>query len=191
MSNLNTTSQRMLDYYPHVIKTIQEFKAITLTEGVELEDIHGKFQSVTDNAYLTTMDEKRVSEWEQILGIVPIQSSTVGDRRDTVIARIRGQGKLNTALINSIVNAFTGGTANSWVEDSILYVEITPPPGNKQFQFANVEQELSKKVPAHLNFKVSRNYLEWREIKNNYSTWGDVKNTFDTWEDVYLFVPFE
>lgn len=191
MSDMNTTSQRMLDYYPHVIKTIQEFKAITLAEGVELEDVRDKLQPVTDNAYLTTMDEKRVSEWEQILGIVPIQGSTVGDRRDTVIARIRGQGKLNTALISAIVNAFTGGTANSWVEDSILYVEITPPPGNKQFQFANVEQELSNKVPAHLNFKVSRNYLDWKEVSENYSTWGDIKNNFDTWYDVLIFTPFE
>ena len=137
------------------------------------------------------MTEDRVVQWENILGIRPLENSTVQDRRETIIARIRGQGKLNTALINSIVNAFTGGTANSWVKDSVLYVEITPPPNNKQFQFANVEQELSLKVPAHLGFNVSRNYFEWRDIKANFATWGDVKDNLDTWNDVFLFVPFQ
>jgi hypothetical protein len=89
------------------------------------------------------------------------------------------------------VNAFTGGTANSWVEDNTLYVEITPPPGNKQFQFANIEQELRMKVPAHMGFKVSRNYKEWQEVNAVYKTWGDIKDNFTTWEDVYLFTPFK
>lgn len=191
MSDISITSKRMLDYYPHIIKTIQEFKAITQAEGVELENVYDKFQSITDNAYLTTMDEQRVQEWERVFGIVPLQESSISDRRETVIARIRGQGKLNTEVINSIVNAFTGGTANSWVEGGVLYVEITPPPGNKQYKFTNVEHELSLKIPSHLGFEVSRNYYEWREIAQDYSTWGDVKDNFATWTDVQIFSPFK
>jgi hypothetical protein len=181
----------MNDYYPHVIRSILEFKSIIDSEYPEVEDVNGCSDRVMEDAYLLTMNEDRILEWEKILGIVPIDGSSVSDRRETITARIRGQGKLNTTLINSIVRTFTGGSANSWVADSTLYVEITPPPGNKQFQFANVEQELRKKVPAHLNFMVSRNYFEWKDIKNSFSTWGDVKSHFDTWDDVYLFVPFQ
>ena len=76
------------------------------------------------------------------------------------------------------------------MENSCLYVEITPPPGNKQYQFANVQQELSKKVPAHLGFNVSRNYYTWGEVNDKFNTWEDVKNDMPKWEDVYLFVPF-
>lgn len=183
--------ERMNSYYPEVIRSIQEFKAIIDAQYPEFENLNAAIDGITKNAYLSTMEESRIEQWEQIFGIKPIEGSALEDRRETVIARIRGQGKLNTALINSIVNAFTGGTANSWVKDGVLYVEITAPPGNKQFKFANVEQELSLKVPAHLGLQVSRNYLEWQEIKANYSTWGDIKDNFDTWEDVYLFVPFE
>ena len=183
--------KRMNGYYPEVILAIQEFRAIIDAQYPEFENLNAAIESITKNAYLSTMEESRVEQWEKIFGIKPIEGSSVEDRRETIIARIRGQGKLNTALINSIVNAFTGGTANSWVKDNVLYVEITPPPGNKQFKFANVEQELRLKIPAHLGFNVSRNYLEWKEVKDNYNTWGDVKNTFDTWEDVYLFVPFK
>lgn len=181
--------ERMNNYYPQVIQAIEEFKAIVDTESPELEDLSVAKDRVIDDAYFLTMSEKRVEQWENILGIRPLEDSSVSDRRDTIIARIRGQGKLNTALINSIVNAFTGGTANSWVEDGVLYVEITPPPSNKQYKFSNVEQELVKKVPAHLGFNVRRNYLEWVEVKNDYATWQDVKNNFSSWNDVYLFTP--
>jgi hypothetical protein len=182
--------ERMNSYYPEIIRTIDEFQAIIKAESPEFEDLESNMQSVLDNAHLITMNEYRIAEWEKILNIKPLANSTVDDRRDTVIARIRGQGKLNTNLINMIVNTFTGGTANSWVEDSTLYVEITPPPNNKQYRFENVEQEIAKKVPAHLGFKIERNYYTWGEIQNDYATWGDVNSSFNKWEDVLLFVPF-
>lgn len=183
--------ERMNGYYPEVIQKITEFKSIIDSEYPEFEDVSLIKDSVTDNAYLTTMGESRVEEWERIFGIRPVDGSSLNDRRETIIARIRGQGKLNTELINSIVKTFTGGTANSWVKNSILYVEITPPPENKQYIFSNVEQELAKKIPAHLGFQVSRNYYEWSEVQDSYSTWQDVKDNVEKWNDVFMFIPFE
>lgn len=180
---------RMIDYYPSVISAITEFRSIIDAEYPMFEELDTARTQVLDDAYLTTMGETRITQWERILSVTPLPDSSIQDRRDTIIARIRGQGKLNTETINSIVYTFTGGTAISWVENSCLYVEITPPPNNKSYKFANVEQELSKKVPAHLGFRVSRNYYEWGDIKNNHETWQDVKDEFDTWNDVYLFVP--
>lgn len=182
---------RMNSYYPSVIRSIEEFKAIVDGEYPEFEDLSNNGGKAIDDAYLTTMGEDRVEQWENILGITPMSGSKVEDRRNTIIARIRGQGKLNTELINSIVNAFTGGTANSWVKDGTLYVEITPPPENKSFLFPNVEQELKHKVPAHLGFQVSRNYYDWGQIKSNFTTWQEVVDGFPNWSDVYLFSPFK
>ena len=181
---------RMNEYYPEVIRTITEFQAIIDGEYPEFEQLSEANQAITNDAYLLTMSEDRVEQWEHVLGITPLVDSSLSDRRDTITARIRGQGKLNTTLISNIVNAFTGGTANSWIEDSVLYVEITPPPGNKQFKFKTVEQELALKVPAHLGLKVERNYYDWGDVISKYSTWKDVRDNFGAWEDVYLFSPF-
>lgn len=182
--------ERMNSYYPQVIQSIDEFKAIINADYHEFEDLSSGVTRVVNDAYLATMSEERIEQWEQILGITPVEGSSTSDRRDTVIARIRGQGKLNTALINSIVNVFTGGTANSWVENSVLYVEITPPPGNKPFQLSNVEQELRNKIPAHLGFNISRNYFTWGNINDKFETWGAMQETLDNWNNVFLFVPF-
>ena len=183
--------ERMNGYYPSVVQTIKEFQAIINSEYPEIEALHEGNERVLADAYLTTMTEERIEQWEKILKIQPIENSTIEDRRDTILARIRGQGKLNTALINSIVNTFTGGTAISYIVDSVLYVEITPPPENKQYQFTNVEQELALKVPAHLGLKVARNYYTWNDIIAYAPTWQDVYDSFETWEDVYLYTPFE
>lgn len=184
--------ERMNSYYPKVIQSILEFQAIIDGEYPEIENIKDGTNRVISDAYLTKMSEDRIEQWENMLGIRPIENSSVDDRRETVVARIRGQGKLNSELINIIVGTFTnGGTANAWVKDSVLYVEITPPPNNKQYQFANVEQELKNKIPAHLDLQVSRNYYSWEDIEKSFATWGDIINSpFDTWEDVFLFVPF-
>lgn len=181
--------ERMLGYYPQVIREIFEFQAIIDAESEQMQAQSDGRDAVMNQSYLTTMGETRIKQWEKALGITPIQDSSLEDRRDTIVARIRGQGKLNEALISSIVNAFTGGKAKSWVENSTLYVEITPPPGNKQYQFANVEQELNKKLPAHLGLSVNRSYVDWNKIKSTFTTWQNVKDSFDTWEDVYLYIP--
>lgn len=182
--------ERMNRYYPQVILAIEEFKAILDADYPEFEELANSGENVLNDAYLYTMSESRVMEWERMLGIRPLYDSSIQDRRETIIARIKGQGKLNTALINAIVKTFTGGTANSWIKDSVLYVEITPPPENKNYKFENVEQELSLKVPAHLGINVKRNYLEWVDVLASYPTWQDVKDNFDTWSEVVVFTPF-
>jgi hypothetical protein len=176
--------ERMMGYYPQIIQSVLEFQAIIDGEHLEIEKLADGTIRVINDAYLTTMSEDRIKQWENVLGIQPIEYSSISDRRDTIIARIRGQGKLNTERINAIVNAFTGGTANSWIEDGVLYVEITPPPENKQFRFENVEQEIAKNVPAHLGLNIRRNYQLWSGVEYENATWSEVRTNYGTWQDV-------
>jgi hypothetical protein len=132
------------------------------------------------------MSEERIKQWERRLNIQPLANSTLADRQEVIIARIRGQGKLNTESINRIVNSFTGGTAKSWVEDGILHVEITPPPGNKDYQFTNLKKELASKIPAHLGFELYRTYYTWGEVTTNDPDWLSVQINYNTWDDVRL-----
>lgn len=179
--------ERMLNYYPQVIQQLIEFKALIKSEGFEVDIASNQIELLVNEKYLTTMGEKRISEWEKALGMVYESDDTLQDRRDAIIARIRGQGKLNTSLINAIVNAFTGGTAISYIKNSVLYVKITPPPNNKQYKFENVRRELIKKVPAHLGLEVLRNYATWGDVKDNYASWETVSQ-MENWEELKLLI---
>lgn len=175
---------RMDRYYPNVVRNVQEFRAIIDGEYPEFNLTHDNTQVIIDNAYLTTMDESRIIQWENALNIIPLANSSIEDRRATIIARIRGSGKLNTALINRIVAVFTGGTAISYIQNSALHVEIQPPPSSKSYKFKNVENELKRRIPAHLGLSVTRSYQTWNDVKTNHATWDAVKNTYTRWRNV-------
>ena len=181
------SGERMREYYPPVIQRILEFQALIRTEGFEVDFLTSDISLCVNEAYLVTMSEERIVEWEKALNIAPSVDDSLQDRRDVIVARIRGQGKLNTKLINTIVKAFTEGTAKSYIRDSMLYVDVTPPPKNKQYKFENVEREIKKKIPAHLGLSVKRNYSTWGEIKENFTDWNTVKNLAD-WEELKLYV---
>lgn len=178
--------ERMKSCYPQVINKIAEFKAIIDSEYKEFADLHLLCDEVAENAYLGTMHEARIVEWEKALDIKPLPISTLEDRREVIMARLRGQDKLNTAVINAIVNTFTGGKAHSYIQDSTLVVEVEPPSGNKNYVFENLEYELASRVPCHIGLSVIRKYNRWIDIKEANEDWSDVHKWYYTWEDVLL-----
>lgn len=189
-NQVTESGNRMLDYYPEVIKRLLEFKALMFGEGFEIDSSKDNVDSTLSDAYLETMGEDRIEQWEQVLRLTPSAISTLENRRDAIKARIRGNGKLNTAAINLIVSAFTNGTAESYFKDSTLYVKIKPPPNNKQYIFSDVETELKRRIPAHIGLKVSRDYSTWGEIKNNFASWQTISEE-DNWKDIMLYVTSE
>lgn len=185
-------NEQMLNYYPEVIKAIREFQILIKTQSLEVEEMHEELTKLLGNAYISTADESTIAKWEQMLGITPLEQGEddletwLSDRRETILARLYNAEKLNSKTISDIVKIFTNGTAESYFKDGVVHVKISPPEDNKQYKFENVEQELRKKVPAHLGFQVDRNYYTWLETKSNYETWNDIKNNFATWEDILL-----
>lgn len=178
--------ERMLEYYPPVVRSIKEFQAIVDTESTEMEQFANARDDVLNDAYLLTMGEERIKSWERIFGLSFDANATLQDRRETVIARLRSKGKLNTQSIVAIVNSFTGGTAKANMEDSTLVVKIQPPHGSKSFRFESVEKELSKNLPSHIGLSVVRDYPTWETLMNNTGTWSNSMFYYRTWEEVLL-----
>lgn len=183
-------NEQMLNRYPEVIKAIREFQLLIKTQSMEVEEMHKHLTNILSNAYITSADEETIAMWEQYLGITPLDQGDdtleawLEDRKETILARLYQVERLNSATIADIVKIFTGGTVTSFFRDGTIHVYIDPPNDSKQYKFENVEQELRKKVPAHLNFVVSRNYYTWLQTKNDYSTWNDVYNGVSTWEEL-------
>lgn len=180
---------RMINYYPNIVKQIKEIQSIVDAEYPEFCELDTEREVVLTNAWLSTMDESRILQWEQILHITPLEDSTLQDRREVIIARIFGGFKLNTQSIENIVHMFTNGYAGSWFKDSTIYVIVYPPQGNKQYKFENVEAELMRRKPAHLNMVVDRGYPYWQDIYDYMDDWQDVMDTCETWDDVKMYPP--
>lgn len=176
--------ERMIGYYPKVIQSIEEFQAIVDSEYPEIEDIKNNTERVISDAYLTTMSSERVTEWEKLLSIRPVEGATLEGRRDSVIARIRGQGKLNTKLIKTIVSTFTGADCDTWIENSTLNILLYPSRDNKEYVLDNLVQEISMKVPTHLGLRITKAWQTWDNVNSQHANWQGVKSIYGTWEDV-------
>lgn len=180
---------RMINYYPNIVKQIEEIQAIVDAEYPEFCELDTEREVVLANAWLSTMDESRILQWEQILHITPLEDSTLQDRRETIAARVYGGYKLNTESIRAIVNIFTQSGCRSYFRDSTIYVIIYPPSGDKTYKFENIENELWRRVPAHLNLNVSRSYSTWGDVNNHHASWNTLYNEYNNWEDVYFWLP--
>lgn len=181
------SGSRMLNYYPQVIKQILEFQALMYAEGFEIDFLKSDIQLIANNAYLNTMDESRIAEWEEVFELPYKADYSIEDRRDRIIAEFRGNDKLNTAAIESIVSTFTKGSTTSFIKDGVLYVQILPPGENKQYRFENVESALKKRVPAHLGLVVTRHYSTWGEVKDNFTSWETVAS-MENWDELKLYI---
>lgn len=177
--------RRMFDYYPLAVQIIVDFQAVIFSEFPEFEMALVASENVLYNAFLLTMGDERIAEWEAILHLGHDEDDTVEQRRDAVIARLRGIGKLNTESINRIVNAFTGGTAESYVENSTLYVWIIPPRESRAYKFKAIEDEISMRKPAHLGLHVERRFQTWGEVNTKCATWQEEATKYNTWNDTF------
>lgn len=183
---MSMIQDRMKGYYPPVVIKIKDIEATVDAEYPEFEAVNESQAHIFSDKYLVPgeVSEKRIKEWESALEMSVTADATLADRRDAIVARIRGGNKLNTQSISSIVNAFTGGQAKAYIENSTLYVAILAPADNQTFIFDNVEREIERLKPAHLGLSVYRAYKTWNQVKANNSTWGDVMNNNATWFDV-------
>lgn len=183
---MSMIQDRMRGYYPPVVINIKDIAAIVDAEYPEFEGLDESEMQIFYDKYLVEgeVSEDRIKAWEAELNLSVTADATMADRRDAIIARIRGGNKLNTQTISNIVNAFTGGQAKAYIENSTLYVAILSPADNHTYIFENVEREIERLKPAHLGLSVYRAYKTWNQIKTTYSTWNDVKVGLDTWLDV-------
>ena len=189
----NATTQKIQDYIsefirpsifqylPSILQPFLEFQEICDTEDVEFERMYPAISTLYAETTIRYCSEERLAEWERALKVNP--EGTLEQRRLFMLATIRGNGKLNEAKINSIVNAFTGGTAIVTLENSVIVVKVLPPHNGEIYLFPDIERSLSQLIPAHLGLSVIRFYSSWGDIKNNLTSWQSVKN-LDDWQDV-------
>lgn len=179
-------AQRMLEYLPIFLREVPEIQAILESQGHEVDRFRDNIKIVINDAYILSASESRIQEWEQKLKIIP--AGTLEQRKQFLLAVLRGQGKLNETKIKTIVKTFTGGDAVVTFENSTLGVKILPPDAGDIYLFPDVERALSPRIPAHIGLIVRRWYCVWADIKQNYTDWTSVSQA-GSWQDVKNYIP--
>lgn len=172
-----------MNYLPWFYRDISEIEAIAEALDKEFIELQNNVSILPQDAAISTSSESRLSEWEQILGIIPQDRDTT-QRRMMILARLRGTGKLNEDKIKTIVRTFTGGGSLVSFANSTITVKVSPPEWGEIFLFPDVEKALKPLIPAHLQLTVERYYNTWFDRQNQHTTWEEVNNSYADWAAV-------
>ena len=173
---------KMIGWYPTTVVAVDAMRAVNDVVGHELDNARARGALLNNNAFLFWMDESRLAEWENALEIDVPENSTVEERRNVIVAKIRGQNKFNVSNIKSIVKTFTGGDAEVTVADGVISVKVLPPNNGQLYNQSALVWELKNKIPAHMQLNIERYYSTWGDVKNNETSWQSIRSGYTNWD---------
>lgn len=81
----------ILEYLPAIFADVKEMIVHASAERPELEKLWNASDDAYNNQFLYSLTENGVERWEKIIGIVPLGTDTLEDRRFRIINRVNAQ----------------------------------------------------------------------------------------------------
>ena len=167
-------------YAPPFLAEIREMAEIYRTQGYEVGQLQHDLEDLIDQCYIVTATWG-LPRWEQMFGVATNMSLTYEQRREILMAKLRGQGTRTKKMIEDTAAAFSGGEVKV-IEDNprhlfiIRFIGIKGIPRNMQ-AFVSMLEDIK---PAHLAYRFEYRYTTWNELKPY--TWNHLGGM--TWDDV-------
>lgn len=167
-------------YAPPFLAELREMVEIYRTQGYEVGQLEHDLRDLLDQCFIP-IATWGLTRWENVYGVTTNLSLSYEQRREILMAKIRGQGTTTKKMIEDTAAAFSGGEVKV-IEDNpshlfiIQFVGIKGIPRNMQAFIAMLEDI----KPAHLVYRFEYRYTVWNELKAY--TWDHLKTM--TWDDV-------
>ena len=152
-------------YAPPFLAGIREMAEIYRTQGYEAGQLQHDLEELIEQCYIVTATWG-MSRWEQMFGVATNMSLTYEQRREILMAKLRGQGTTTRKMIEDTPNHLF----------VIRFVGIKGIPRNMQ-AFITMLEDIK---PAHLAYRFEYRYTIWREVKPY--TWGQMRHM--TWSEI-------
>lgn len=169
-------------YVPHFLSELRELSELYRAEGYEIGYLQHNLRDLFDQCFIATATWGLVL-WESMYGVVTNLSLSYEQRREILLAKLRGQSTTTKQMIEDTAAAFSGGEVQV-IEDNphhhfvIRFVGIKGIPRNMQ-AFIDMLEDIK---PAHLSYNFEYTYTVWGNLKG--LTWGDLKA--QTWGEIRI-----
>ena len=167
-------------YQPEVIRDYREFKAIAQTENSALTDCWSASDKVFCNQFVETLTEEGCRMWENCLGIQPMGTDTLEERRFRIKARLNENLPYTMRMLKNSLSALCGADGYSLTLYAGEYrlkilVELTVKK-----MFAEAENMVKRMIPANMIIDISLRYNQWLALRP--ITWGQAAGY--TWGEI-------
>ncbi len=182
-----STDEEQKDYYvdlaryaPPFLAEIRELKAIYETEGYAVGLLDHELSELLDQCFISTATWG-LTRWEEVYGLVTNMALSYEQRREILMAKLRGQGTTTAQMIKETAETFSGGEIEV-IEDNpdyhfiVRFIGIKGIPRNMN-AFVSMLEDIK---PAHLSYSFEYRYTVWNELINR--SWSSV--TSYTWDSI-------
>ncbi len=167
-------------YAPPFMVEIREIAEIYRAQGYEVGRLQYELHDLLKQFFVVTATWG-LAKWEEMYGVTTNLSLTHEQRREIIMAKMRGQGTTTRQMIEDTAATFSGGEVKV-IEDNpnhrfiIQFVGIKGIPRNMQ-AFISMLEDIK---PAHLAYMFEYQYTIWSELQPY--IWGNLKEM--AWEDI-------
>ncbi len=181
------TDQEQKDYYvdlaryaPPFLAELRELKAIYETEGYAVGLLEHEISDLLDQCFISTATWG-LTRWEEVYGLTTNMALSYEQRREILMAKLRGQGTTTAQMIKETAETFSGGEIEV-IEDNpnnhftVRFIGIKGIPRNMN-AFISMLEDIK---PAHLSYSFEYRYTTWNELINR--SWASVKDY--TWNSI-------
>jgi hypothetical protein len=182
-----STDEEQKDYYvdlaryaPPFLAEIRELKAIYETEGYAVGLLEYELSDLLDQCFISTATWG-LGRWEKVYGLVTNMTLSYEQRREILMAKLRGQGTTTVQMIRETAETFSGGEIEV-IEDNpnhhftVRFIGIKGIPRNMN-AFISMLEDIK---PAHLSYSFEYRYTTWSELINR--SWSSI--TGFTWDSI-------
>jgi len=181
------TDEEQKDYYvdlaryaPPFLAEIRELKAIYETEGYAVGLLEHELSDLLDQCFISTATWG-LTRSEEVYGLVTNMALSYEQRREILVAKLRGQGTTTAQMIQETAETFSGGEIQV-IEDNpnyhfiVRFIGVKGIPRNMNAFIAMLEDI----KPAHLSYSFEYRYTTWGELINR--SWTSVSGF--TWDSI-------
>lgn len=170
----------ILSYLPQILYEIKELQTVADIENPTLETVWDLVESVLNNQFILTADERGINRHEKILEIKSGATETLETRKFRVMSRYQEQAPYTYPILKGLLNSLLGegkyeltrSAVEKWVR---VKLELTVAR-----EFEVVELLLERVTPQNMILHVELRYNTWNKVKS--LTWADLFNR--KWREV-------
>lgn len=99
----------LLSYYMPVLRNLKEFKEIAKAEEPEIRALLEAVDAVLNNMFISTADEYGISQFEEMMGILPENTADLETRRFNVLVKWNDNTIYTDVTLEGLLTTLCGG----------------------------------------------------------------------------------
>ncbi|MEC0370056.1 YmfQ family protein [Paenibacillus chibensis] len=185
MRTLSEIKRDMHDYLPKYYEGIEAADNILDREAEELARLNASIDDVLAQFFIETATWGLAS-WERIFGVTTDPSKSYEQRREILLGKLRGVGKVDAELIKNVASAYANGevaVTNKAAEYTIVitFVSSMGVPA----QIDALKAAVRDIAPAHMAIDYVFRFYTYAELKASGKTYAQVAETGKTYAELY------